>query len=771
MILRSTCLFFLALAVSRDYRLQLINIDIFTTHLEAVILLHQMKPLLTLLIMGSFIHVPDTTEALTILVDSGPFASVEEAGSAENAVDWWDDDYNDDRACTECFAAVELKRFLPRCTDIDINDIDIAEPNKLPREGDVIILGSRETNRLIKGTSPHDSLTIDTQESFRLLSEFQGNRTVIAIEGGGRTGVLYGAYALLEKLGVGFFGLGENGTVYPDSISLLPDSLDIVENPSFLTRGFHAWEDRGNEEFLLWMGRNRMNLWTAADSRYCLCKKLGMKFVDGGHTILLNFLNPAEEYPYNHPVFSGDEDKPADPYVAGIEYTGDTNGDGVLTYFEAHPEWYRLVNGKRSDNIKDEFGDNFCTSNHDASVELARNMIQCLIDGKWRYVDIVNFWMMDNIGHWCDCTNCQASGTYTDRLLAVIDIVSRELRKARDEGRLRRRVELSSLAYLDTLDPPTRQLPEDFDYENVSITYFPIERCYNHTLADPACTEINKRLAANYLAWTTGEGRYYTGAMFIGEYYNISYLKCLPMIYMRMMATDIPWYYATGSRHFHYMHTPTAHWGTWTLNQRMLSKLLWDVTLDSDAFLDDYFKRYYPSTCKITRTWYQHLETAMESFKALRYWGWKDPLLSGKGDLFPRKHVCLESQSHVTNDCVDIVDMLFHSTETQRLLDSAILHCADTAERIRLIEDKRRVDYGEAMIRFHYHLYRIAEFERIGAVGAAREEFANLKYVVDYLQSVTDIIQVASSHANADNGLEATQAKDVFDHFQTMYGQ
>ena len=121
------------------------------------------------------------------------------------------------------------------------------------------------------------------------------------------------------------------------------------------------------------MARNRMNFWTSAEKEIYFLKKLGLKLTDGGHIIQKYFLDPHAEYPYKHPTFIGDENKPADPYAVGKNYAGDTNGDGKLAYFEAHPEWYALRNGKRSDNIQDETGDNFCTSNAGARKELAKN--------------------------------------------------------------------------------------------------------------------------------------------------------------------------------------------------------------------------------------------------------------------------------------------------------------------------------------------------------------------------------------------------------------
>jgi len=711
-------------------------------------------------------------QTITILVNKETFNTVEEAASGEKQVDWWDSDFTDDRACTECFAAHELARFLPYCIELSSDNIYFESPGIMPPEDDVIIIGNRHTNKLIKKSRElPDSLKLETDESFSIWAYEENNRTVTIIEGKDRVGTLYGVYEYLELLGVRFYGLGEKGTVYPLEKQKLPKNLTIVENPSYLTRGYHAWEDRGNDEFFLWMARNRMNFWTSAEKEVHLLKKLGMKLADGGHMIQRYFLNPDTEYPYNHTKFKGDEDKPKDPYHHGKEYTGDTNSDSKLTYFEAHPEWYGLYNGKRSDNVKTDFGDNYCTSNVDATKELAKNMIRSLIDGDWRYVDFINFWMMDASYKWCECENCKKQGTFTDRLMNVLHIVQGEIDNARRKGRLPRKVQLSSLAYLETLTPPTRPLPRDFDYDNISITFFPIERCYNHTFADPSCTEFNRRLVANYLPWARGPGRYFKGTMFIGEYYNVSYLKSMPMLYTRIMAADIPWYYQTGTRHFHYMHTPTRLWGTWTLNQYLLAHLLWDVDTDADELLNEYFHRYYPTSCKQTMSFYRNLEKGMESFKAIRYWGWKKKLKDETMDIYPKKHFQYEPSFFLMNDGIDLIEMKDYITAARRDIDAALLLCTDETEMLRLLEDERRFAYGEDMVNFHYHIYRTAMFHHKKNENRARREMACLDRYAEKLRATHELLQVSSTHANAKNGLDATQAADLYNFFKEKYGK
>ena len=82
-----------------------------------------------------------SSAATTIVVDCGRFASAAVAGEAEEQVDWLDADQADDTACTQCFAAVELQRYLRRMTgrNDDFNLVD--DDAELPTAGDLIFVG------------------------------------------------------------------------------------------------------------------------------------------------------------------------------------------------------------------------------------------------------------------------------------------------------------------------------------------------------------------------------------------------------------------------------------------------------------------------------------------------------------------------------------------------------------------------------------------------------------------------------------------------------
>jgi len=735
-----------------------------------------------MMVVGLVLLIPGAAWAaggITIMVNQGPFAGIEQAAQGEEQVNWWDDNHADDRACTESFAAVELAKFLPRCTNLAANDIKLQPADKLPQAGDVILIGSSLSNPLIAAQPARKGAKLENCEAFNIRTNQEGGRTVTIIEGSDRQGALYGTYSYLEQLGIRFFGLGEQGTIYPDKPVDLPKQLDITENPSFLTRGYWVWEDRGDEDFFLWMVRNRMNMWTAAEKEVPTLKKLGMRLTCGGHTVQESFLNAAAEYPYNYAKFQGDEDKPADPYKPSDEYAGDTDGDGKLTFFEAHPDWFGLYKGKRTDNTKIIGGVNYCTSNQDATHELAKNMVQALIDGQWKYADIAKLNMLDN-GKWCDCENCRRQGTYTDRLFQLVHTVLTEIKKAQQAGRLKREVFLTGSAYHETLPPPTRPLPEGFDYDHFYLFYAVIERCYVHSLADPACTEFNEDLLEHYKGWTEGQGRYYTGQMFIVEYYNVSTFKTLPVVFPRMMAIDIPWYYRTGSRHLDYMHVPTRQWGTWTLNQYLLARLLWNTQTDADKLLDEYFRRYYPTTSEHTRKFYEHLEKASANIKALKHYAGCDSkrynlpvLLADRAkELFPKDHLHYEEYHPLANDGPDIVEIMEAMRQARQELEASLLTCRNDVEKKRLLEDERRFSYGEGVYNYYYHLIRTELFDGRGDEVKARDEFSRLEEQANKLKKIVDLVQVSSKDANSEDGFDAAsvRSRKAYEFYLKKYG-
>ena len=60
----------------------------------------------------------------TIIANPGNFSNIEKAATSEKNVNWWDADLADDRACTECFAALELAHYLTYSTLVSAEKIN-----------------------------------------------------------------------------------------------------------------------------------------------------------------------------------------------------------------------------------------------------------------------------------------------------------------------------------------------------------------------------------------------------------------------------------------------------------------------------------------------------------------------------------------------------------------------------------------------------------------------------------------------------------------------
>ena len=697
--------------------------------------------------------------ATTIVVDAGPFPSVEAAATGEESVDWSDPASDAARACTECYAAVELQHYLRKMTGT-ADDFAVADAAALP-DGAVIVVGMpREgapTAPLAEtlGVSP-TNLTQLGPEGYRIRKAAVNGRDVLLIAGGGRIGTMYGVYDFLHRQGCRWFAPGEVHEEIPSADYGAIGVMDVTETPDFAMRGFHAWEDRGNPEFVTWMGRNRMNYWCVQDQQHALLHKLGIQLVWGGHVIGYEYLRPGDPYPYNHAKFDKDDDLRDDPYPVGNSYAGDENGDGKLSYVEAHPEWYGMnAEGERVKTLRNS-DYNYCTSNPHATAELMKNAVQELIDGDAKDATIVNCWSVDG-GKWCHCDACKAVGTPTDRNLRFVHAFDQEVKRAQAAGLIKRPITLLFLAYYDVLEPPTKPLPEDFDYETCIATYFPIVRSYVFNIDDPE-SEVNKRYAEHLEGWAVDPERYYKGQICIGEYYNVSGYKCLPICFMHTMENDIPWYYEQmNARNFHYMHVTTRNWGNKALTNYQMARQLWAHDADCEALWDDYFGKRYGSAAGDMREFYLSLETMLCNASELKYR--LAPRLSrGVEDLFPNPTLRYKPNPDEEGSGPSMLEIIAAADRCRAIIDKVLE--GDLPDRIRgrVKEDEYMFTYGERTVRFYDALARAYFAARDHRREDAREAFQEAQDLANLLEQETEACQNSSSHANASNGLEASRA-------------
>ena len=714
-------------------------------------------------ILLSWLFLPSAASGkTTIVVDSGSFSSPREAARAEAEIDWLDADSSDDAACTQSFAAVELERYLRQMTGCS-DDFAVVDCDQLPASGEVILVG-RPTTAATRAIA--DKLGLDNEllaslgpQAYCIKSALIDGRRLTVVAGQERLGTLYGAYDLLYRLGCRWFAPGDLHEEVPQ-LAAIPD-LDVTEEPSFVSRGFLAWENRGDADFLLWMTRNRLNYWTLAQEPHCLMHKLGISMVCGRHDSEHKFLNPHGAYPYDHSRFTGDESKLRDPYPGSPDFQGDADGDGQLSYFEAHPEWYPLVKGRRVPGIREErFGTNYCTSNPHATAEFVKNFVQALVDGPLSHADIVRFWTLD-AGKWCECEACRAQGTPTDRYLHLVHAFCREIDKARAEGRLHRRLLVTFLTYSDVVEPPTRPLPENFPPDYCMATFYPYRRCYVHCLDDPACAR-NDKYCRQLVGWTRDPARHYRGQLAIGEYYNISRFKCLPICFMQTMANDIPYYYRAGARTFDYMHVNTSGLGSKALTNYQMARQLWDVRTDCEALWSDYFARRYGPAAATMRRFYESLEPMFSNADQLKY-SLATRLDRGMEEFFPTDHLRYDRQPGVECKGPTLLEMIEHGRRCRQLLDEARALDLPSRVKVRIDEDERCFEYGERTLDYYNACIQAYREARAGHTDAARPHYEEARRLAELLRRDRLSTQTSSSHANAENALVASGASDALD--------
>ncbi|MEN6627518.1 MAG: DUF4838 domain-containing protein [Candidatus Sumerlaeia bacterium] len=701
--------------------------------------------------------------SVPIVVNLGSFHNAQEAIDARKSVNWAVQEGADTIICTEALAAKELHDYL--CKMVGVHPLNfevfpIVDDDDAPTTA--ILVGNIKSNKQVAARAAELGLTPESMptasQSYRIVSAPKANPPVVILAGGDRIGTLYAAYEFLERQGIRWYGPGVVNENVPRIDRFKLAELDVTDAPKFLTRGFWAWEDRGTTECLEWMGRNRINLWTVEQSDPEAYKMRGIRLNCGSHFNQSFFVPINGEYPYYVPEYPATKGRPADPYKRG-DYPKTKKQKGIPTYKQIHPEWYTWRDGKRVFYQDYDQGFNICESNMDAMNELMKNTITAL-QTRWKNADSINWWVYDGWDPWCHCDQCEALGKHTDRNLRWIYLFSKELKKAQADGRIQRNITIEFLCYNDMVEPPTRPIPADFDYENCLPTFFPIERCYVHPFNDGACSEFNrKRYYNNLITWSD----LWQGKFIIGEYYNVSRYKNMPLVLDHSMRVDIPFYYSIKARYMHYMHPCTRNWGTRSLTNYHFSKQLWNPEMDVDAMLNDYFAGRYGKAAGPMREFYDTLRDAMSNQSAIRY-SFRDRLTSGTAELFTEKHMQLKTTHYdpsttdglVYDDGPDWEEIMGDMVKCRAQLDRVKKMSLPDNIRARIAEDEGLFIYADTTYKLFDRVIACQMAITDKRMDDARKAYREAVYYGELLRADITSTKFGSAHSTSPNGYTAS---------------
>jgi hypothetical protein len=671
---------------------------------------------------------PAATTLTIVLPYAGADLQTPYWSRGEDQVDWDAGGPDADR-CTVAFAAVELRdhlvRTVPQCT--------IVFSAVLPAAGRAIVLGPAATLQTQLGLTVKD---VPADAQGYVIRTIRKNRLVLA--GGGREGTLYAVYAWLGELGWRWQTPGPAGEIAPAERSDLPlAGWDIATAPDFdLFRGFHvAFKGMESPDLFRWMARHRLNGWRHHPESCALLRKLGFRFMSGGH-VLETILDPDLPQP-----------------------------DG-RTLFEAHPDWFAEVDGKRERPQAHRY--QFCVANKQAVDHVARHVVEhCRTD--WKDTDWQNLWMFDTWAGWCQCDRCRALGNDADRYLHFLSRM-----RAAVDAKLTRSPGLVLVAYEGTpsLEGPTRGIPDNLASGRDLVLYAPINRCYAHTLEDATCGELNAHYARAVEAWGREAHRM---PLAVVEYYNVSKFEDLPVLFTRTMGPDFAYYHRVGVRGMSYMHIPVTLWGPRALTQLLYARLAWDAAAPVAEMVADYLARRYGPAAEPMREFYAELELAYANVTAWRNWleqSVNKRLLAWDGVTRPTQSVfVLQHLQPAGGEAVGPRESLAHLDHAAAALQLAQALRVAPAIRRRLEEDARSFRYGDESFRFYWAVAQLYEAERLGRKAAARAAWQR----VDRLAVALDAYLVPFDYeypgpgVRTRTGLGRTQLQPLVDKLRERY--
>lgn len=256
------------------------------------------------------------------------------------------------------------------------------------------------------------------------------------------------------------------------------------------------------------------------------------------------------------------------------------------TYFEEHPEYFALRNGKRTPN-------QLCLTNEKVKDIVTAEVLELLESEHNPDADIqiVSLTQHDNFDY-CQCNNCKAiddeNGSQSGTMITFVNEIARRVKEHGYDN-----VVFDTFAYQYTRKAPTKVVPR----EDVIVRLCSIECCFGHTLDDPKC-EQNVDFMNDLRKWGKICNRIY-----IWDYvHNYANTLCI-FPNFGVLQRNVQIFYENNVKGLYeegnyYIDNSDAEFAE--MRTYLLSKLMQNPYLDYEAEMDGYLNGVYgPGGCYI----------------------------------------------------------------------------------------------------------------------------------------------------------------------------
>ena len=369
----------------------------------------------------------------------------------------------------------------------------------------------------------------------------------IFISGKNGRGTLYGVYSFLEEYaGIKFISYDYTYIPSVDKIEI-PDKIDNSQIPPFEYRDIYYREIIGNPDF---SARRKCN-----GAHGTLTDKHGGNFIYAGFVHTFNSIVPPDKY------------------------------------FAEHPEYFSFVNGKRISEATQ-----LCLTNPEV-LEMAKKYVRNILE-KNPKVNIISVSQNDWYNP-CACESCrkidEEEGSHAGTLLRFVNAVADSVKDDYPD------VIIDTLAYQYTRRCPKITKPR----ENVAIRLCTIECCFSHSLKHCNKTGaledfgVKHNIINDFDDWAKISKRLY-----VWDYVTDFCHYLLPHPNIHILKDNINFFVEHNvAGLFEQGCGDTINSDLGALRTYVMSKLMWNPSLDLDTLVDEFLYHYYGKAHKIVRAY------------------------------------------------------------------------------------------------------------------------------------------------------------------------